>query len=203
MTNHLGQCPARATARVTGSVGSTYDEGNGTVHVYDRSGLVESCTVCVLPVGEADVRAAKGQRVRVEVDTFDGTGQRQQYAIEGVVEHLDSDGRRFTFQVNESDEAGQVLNLFEVVSLTTLPSENRSVLQTYKTYKGAQNRADRENAWIGERGMGPGGDWPEVYKGHKYAAYVTVVPRRATERDAHGHLPEVFDAVWVNTPEIG
>lgn len=40
----LDTCPAHVTATVTGSVGATYDDGKGSVHVYDRASA--SCTIC-------------------------------------------------------------------------------------------------------------------------------------------------------------
>lgn len=74
---------------------------------------------------------------------------------------------------------------------TATPEESRTVLHTYKTRKGAQNRADRENASpVGETLVG----------GHRFFTFFTVVERVSDQPDGRWLFPNVFDAVAVSSP---
>lgn len=62
----LNDCPARIYARLGGSVGGTYDDGQGNVHVYDRKS--HSCTVCAperVPAPEPTPEEEMGEAVEL------------------------------------------------------------------------------------------------------------------------------------------
>jgi hypothetical protein len=75
--------------------------------------------------------------------------------------------------------------------MTVTTVETSTVAVTFKTRKGAQAWADRQNRS------------EIVYTlsdGTKVQTFASVVERRATERDAKGLLPQVFDGVWITVP---